>query len=92
MREHTKGPWKVDQIDYDTIVVEAGEGEVCSIHGYDSAMDEVGANVDLIVAAPDLLEALSRLIDEVYADEFTSETMRNVSTAIAKARGQYDVQ
>lgn len=50
------------------------------------AFREAGANANLIAAAPDLLEALEKVMEwhEKWLDEFPEETVRR---ALAKAKG-----
>ena len=51
--------------------------------------DEVIANAHLIAAAPDLLEALERLVDSVSGlSAGVASISRDARAAIAKARGQ----
>ena len=96
MSKHTPGPWVVagpNLIDQaDAGIWGSGEFDfvICDMQrdGYEDA--EQKANALLISAAPDLLEALERLVsaardvDHGYLDQ----AIDNAESAIAKARGQ----
>lgn len=58
---HTPGPWHVGP--HYTCDVESREGRVCECRPFGS--DRADANARLIAAAPDLLEALKSLRNEV---------------------------
>lgn len=70
----TPGPWMVDQRAA-THVVGAGGRHVCTTGGYssnhpsdrDTHIDENEANAALIAAAPELVEALRRMLDRWQA-------------------------
>lgn len=93
MAEHTPGPWKAE---YD--LVEGPDGAYVAKAIIGVPREEYLANARLIAAAPDLLEALENVLDEV---RFEGETgvvvvradkanwaLRAAVRAIAKARGQ----
>lgn len=90
--KHTKGPWQVS-----SWYSEAGRscGVSNGIQGvagvYGMGRDEAEANARLIAAAPELLEALARLVGHCYPefDEplFAAAVDRS-RAAIAKATGE----
>ena len=87
---HTKGPWTVDVengipgIFADDGVVVCYTGEVAGI-GKHFQRDNCEADARLIAAAPDLLEALSHLVD-VMTVELSGNRRSDAHTRIAKAR------
>lgn len=90
MSKHTPGPWV--SIRYlDSRFYELGSNEfharLAFTHG---AGDTDEANMRLIAAAPDLLEALENLAD--YIDERAGDNecrpLENARAAIAKAKGE----
>jgi len=88
MNKHTPGPW--NRIKGDRNVYSAS-GTVCktpAIIGGGSAAANWEANARLIAAAPDLLEALSEIINDGGKFVMTNETHRKSRAAIAKARGE----
>ena len=88
MNKHTPGPW--NRIKGDRNVYSAS-GTVCktpAIIGGGSAAANWEANARLIAAAPDLLEALSEIINDGGKFVMTHETHRKARAAIAKARGE----
>ena len=56
MDKHTKGPWRLSEEKFSTLYVEPF---ICAIFGTDKTAE---ANARLIVAAPELLEALETLM------------------------------
>ncbi|OOE15148.1 hypothetical protein BSR09_00660 [Stutzerimonas degradans] len=88
---HTPGPWRAVQA--------SNSGQVhilAEVNGYDRAIsmdiwndcDEQEANVRLIAAAPDLLEALEHCVDSLGSEfALPSECIQQARAAIAKARG-----
>ncbi|WP_312905429.1 hypothetical protein [Stutzerimonas nitrititolerans] len=91
--EHTPGPWRAEQA--------SSSGQVhilAEVNGHDRAIamdvwndcDEMEANVRLICAAPDLLEALEDCVLQ-WDDELPEERCLNfigrARAAIANARG-----
>jgi hypothetical protein len=72
MSKHTPGPWATDEADHDApyqdIKIKAGKHRtVCTVWIDDAPVRdfnaEQAANARLIAAAPDLLEALTKLLD-----------------------------
>ena len=88
MNKHTPGPW--NRIKGDRNVYSAA-GTVCknpAILGGGSAAANWEANARLIAAAPDLLDALSEIINDGGKFVMTHETHRKARAAIARARGE----
>ena len=80
--QHTPGPWSVAVGD-GCFVVETNDAFIrFVIHGSNQEGDE--ANARLIAAAPDLLEALNKLLPGAEAMGWDTEKAR---AAIAKAAG-----
>ena len=88
----TPGPWVVskDDSEIEKFVV-AARGTVCEVFESFTA-DSVWGNAFLISAAPDLLEALERMIDEygTAGDGWprNNKVIRDARAAILKARGR----
>ena len=89
--KHTPGPWRVG------VTSDAGEVDVIAEGGWfvavacDSAGDgDTEANANLIAAAPDMLEALEKLVSRI--DETRGPTadtaLAAARAAIKKARGE----
>ena len=88
----TPGPWKRDK--YGSVIGANGSdvlfrGVAVLASGSDESMREAESNTDLLVAAPELLEALENALFVLEAtgggyDYVTSSVRR----AIAKARGE----
>lgn len=101
---HTPGPWEIDPdyrpgMSWNRHIVDgSGEGRICfmSNPGELGNHRECEANARLIAAAPDLLEALEVIaggdVDvsgtAIIVGTGASTVMRQVRTAIAKARGE----
>lgn len=80
---YTKGPWGVD---FGTGEVEDRSGRFrVVIHGDPTPYEELMANLVLIAAAPDLLDALKAIRDDRHCCEVMR---RRANTAIAKAEGR----
>ena len=92
MTEFTKGPW-VFYRDLPTDVVVSQSGE-CSLATLDCGCGDrktQRANAHLIAAAPDLYEALDRLVGEIKDYHVSSSVLDAIEAsiyAIAKARGE----
>jgi hypothetical protein len=93
---HTPGPWQTDQAEHDApyqdIRIHAGKGSICRVwiddapvHDYNA---EQRANARLIAAAPELLEALKRLMGETTTMQDALEAAQQARAAIAKAEGE----
>ena len=101
--EHTPGPWSVDSdlAKSDRVVTGSNGNVVCLVVGETSGIDvERDANANLIHAAPGLLKALERSVQEMeyLLQELQEErpgsyrastTIRDAQSAINKARGKY---
>lgn len=93
MSKHTPGPWwlKVAHngdcgiLAYDTGVFAEAYADIR--HSGEDNRDEALANARLIAAAPDLLEALKAINVDICMVSASSENMRLVRDAIAKAEG-----
>jgi hypothetical protein len=96
MSKHTPGPWQTDQAEHDApyqdIRIHAGKGSICCVwiddaplHDYNA---EQRANARLIAAAPELLEALKRLMSETTTMQDALEAAQQARAAIAKAEGE----
>lgn len=90
MSEWTPGPWEaVNERDVDT-----ADGKCIAIMGV--GVDEFEANAHLIAAAPDLYEALEKILRECgdemsdgYLANFVHSDKASVArAALAKARGE----
>lgn len=100
MSKHTPGPWRAF-LNKGVIGVapangqyRAGDIAICSDHDSRRTNEEAMANARLISAAPDMLEALEALHDEI--DEYQrinnlgghdNHVMKQARAAIAKAKG-----
>lgn len=98
MNKHTAGPWTHSQIINEECDLTAKGGTFLGINTGQGAPDrldasdyaEFEANVQLIAAAPELLEALEALVQQVEihnAEGAFGEDYTNAQDAIAKARG-----
>ncbi|MFU5563164.1 hypothetical protein ACM7V5_19615 [Pseudomonas aeruginosa] len=85
MRKHTPGPWHVGGPNKCTIYDKHGQRLANSFEGVMATQrtdSECEANARLIVAAPELLEALVALVE---CEQTTPELWETVRAAIAKA-------
>jgi hypothetical protein len=88
---HTPGPWTYKD-DFELVVVPKNDPQaeaICEITGNPS---EQFANARLIAAAPDLLKALQKIVQEGYnrfekgdLDNFTGAVIETAEQAIQKA-------
>ena len=96
MSKHTPGPWLSDGL-----AVYALNDRPCPenrfwagiYRGRDDNYERISkaeaiANAKLIAAAPDLLDALSEIINDGGKFVMTNETRRKARAAIARARGE----
>ena len=99
MQQHTPGPWEVQQPGTITLSVAAENKTypICIVYKYLFVDQEAMANANLIAAAPELLEALDRLlaatVDEdlkygISLTEQEQEARAFALEAIAKAVGE----
>lgn len=95
MSSHTPGPWAVrwpEDDELHEIYAENGGDLIC----YPAWTANQKANVPLIAAAPELLAALKRLVEEVEESMesdsdwkgYETRAMKQASEAIAKAEGR----
>ena len=76
--KHTPAPWV-----YNGRVITANDGyPICSSVRNNS---EMKANAKLIAAAPELLEALQRALNDFRCQNWTEETYNIIESAIKKA-------
>jgi len=90
--KHTHGPWRYDEV---TMKIWSADGEKNITGKLDDYTPEERANVALIAAAPELLEALKsarRLLEVIEMDglamiesQFAEEIAVEIESAIAKA-------
>jgi len=82
MGKHTEGTWAACEDGW----IEGANGEtVCEYAGCGSHAAEWNeADLNLVLAAPDLLEALSEVVEE--ADSYTARTGKPVYNWLDKAR------
>ena len=92
MNKHTPGPWFVDH--KSPFLVRAGD-DIDGRHiahigpaNYTPRFDVDEPNAKLIAAAPDLLEALSEIINDGGKFVMTNETHRKARAATARAIGE----
>lgn len=97
--KHTPGPWHVQPGRLHLVDDANGQG-VADTHNYwraDSTEEREQANARLIAAAPDLLAALTHLLDMMHPHLLDLEgdmgrdladAMQSARTALAKARGE----
>ena len=87
--EHTPGPWIATPVMAGYAIngyrIYAGDEVIARTHAVDEGFDE--ANAYLISAAPDLLQALKRLVARVDPDYTEAETLE-AKAAIDKALGR----
>jgi hypothetical protein len=81
--KHTQGPWKFEA-STKTIRSEPANYWLATMDSWDGAVDHE-ANARLIAAAPELLEALERLLD---TRAFGNLERKEYEELIAKARGE----
>ncbi len=99
-KAHTPGPW--EYADFGLIVGPGPEGIHADIYiaeisteddeGRVAPAEQLTANANLIAAAPELLEALERVLEAVeyyHAHEGAPSMLAAVRTTIAKAQGQF---
>lgn len=96
MSNFTPGPWttNLDEHDapYQDMKIKAGYHTIATVYFDDAPVPDFNreqhANVNLIVAAPDLLQALSFAKSVILSGEPWTETCEQViQTAINKAKG-----
>lgn len=90
--KHTAGPWSVDCTSV-APTINSIDKTICQIH--EPTMGHLKhvnvANARLIASAPEMLEALEHLSNELCEGEFvkhSADAIRKIKSAIAKARGE----
>lgn len=102
MTDHTPGPWGASGVhvrtETHTVAVAVGQTRKAPWDGPDASVDydQCCANARLIAAAPDLLEALEEVLeditheDHVPGDWSVQVVVRKAREAIAKAKGEQE--
>lgn len=97
MTKHTKGPWhrNIKPASKYPIVFAGRNTHVAQVCTQGLSADEIEADINLITAAPELLEALESFLelDEIRIKQLESTQwgqacLESACTAIAKAKGQ----
>jgi hypothetical protein len=88
--KHTPGPWTIKQGKVSQVLsVQDEVGTHIAGTGYDVYdYEQRVANAHLIAAAPDLLVALTDLLNAEYNDTVNPEVIANAVRAIGKASGR----
>ena len=92
--KHTSGPWSIRQVESAFMIVHESEcAVICTTNDWDEKFkDEEQANARLIAAAPELLEALGKLVGffdgSVSIKYVANYALPDAITAIAKAKGE----
>ena len=83
MSKHTPGPWWSQEPSHKTNGVRSKDGFICFIpkvqrytdqeDRYIEELQESRANTSLIAAAPELLEALSEIVHNIFIYEFLND-------------------
>ncbi len=84
---HSPAPWRLSNED-GMPIVDANNHRVCDMDVFGEGRAKL-ANVLLIKAAPDLLEALENLFEACPADVGKNRELQKAIDAIAKAKGGY---
>jgi len=89
---HTPSPWHIGKRAADVAIYGTKGEEVAKILGFFNDDEENKANLNLISAAPDMLEALQMLMPQEprEADSYDRAMWDNARAAIAKATGKED--
>lgn len=83
----TPGPWLENK--YGQCIDSKGESvKFCGVTLAGRTKDEYLANDKLVIAAPDLLEALQEIITALVSLGFDGEVERKARAAISKATGE----
>jgi len=86
--QHTPGPWQIGNFDPNTVFDCDGEKRGCSpIATMQGTAAERKANARLIAAAPDLLDALVKMLDVWEHGGTTPYPIAEARAAIKKATG-----
>lgn len=90
MSAHTPGPWSFVQSgtgDFPVWNVRIGTRGLITLPAT-ADMETMDADARLIAAAPELLEALQKIVAESDADEWNGVSTSKARAAIAKAEGK----
>ncbi len=92
IKKYTSGPWRLHANAFCHVVSDRARGIAqcggySDSHNYEKVLAENNANAHLIAAAPELLEALERLCEEVNQLDLCEAPQYAIS-AIAKAYGE----
>lgn len=95
-QEHTPGPWEVKPVEKDGDYLRirgtclGGVYTIANVPVFENVSDpEVMANANLIAAAPEMLEALKMILDDVFGYlAIDLATREFAEMAIAKAEGR----
>jgi hypothetical protein len=97
---HTPGPWKptvtfdygwrVEHCEQNPVFIGSGSVGIARLIWFGKTTEEFKANANLIAAAPELLEALTRLVElgALRGNSFGKDDLRQAREAIAKAEGK----
>lgn len=93
MTTHTRGPWRIGGDDGSIWVRPLRGNVICDLIARDTcnpATEEDMANANLIAAAPELLEALKRIVEDLPAkrDWLDPAVERAAKEAIRKAKSE----
>lgn len=92
--KHTSGPWSIRKVKSPFMIVnESEDAVICITNAWEEEYkDEEQANARLIAAAPELLEALEKLVGffdgSVSIKYVANYALPDAITAIAKAKGE----
>ena len=86
MSKHTPGPWSVDGAGIKAMVRGGNASIVAVRHRNDGNVNE--ADMRLIAAAPEMLEALNALVHNVTYLDVPNEIKDQIEAAMAKAEGR----
>lgn len=84
MGKHSNGPWTFE----DSAHIYDADAYPIAVMLMDSPRNNMQANAALISAAPDLLQALETLLNNIAHGDDTQQAQIVAFAAIARARGQ----
>lgn len=87
--KHTPGPWTVPagQIVADTVWARGGHLEICKLYGNGRDAETADADARLIAAAPDMLEALEKILRAIPTVLTREGLHHEISDMIDRAKG-----
>lgn len=97
--KHTPGPWKVDKSSWFTKVYTQRENYddeqfICTTDYSGLDLNDNQANARLIASAPELLDSLESILEDVYFEEnkgcygISADKLLKAKAIIAKANGE----